>query len=506
MKQTHFEKLVLVSLVAAMLVACGGGGGGTTPATPSVAAPIINITVSAAKARVGESVTLSWTSTNATSCTGLDSTTAGVKATSGTETIKPTAGGQYTYTISCDGAGGTVKQSVGLVVPIPVSTSSYKNWKEIGMTATVFPAESYRDIAGIPGPFAYGWADFFQTGKRELFTAHDRYTDAIKDTSIPRSQLYTTIHNDPRYHSDLTIWHLNDDGTWTKRWEQKGCVKPRKALIADFNGDRIPDIFLACHDINSEDGIPTYGEYSYIVLSDGKGGFNASPVAGTLGYNHGGSAADFNKDGYPDLYLSGTHLLLNNKDGTFTSVDHGISRSIFPDWEGEYFSVEAMDVDGDGNFDLLCGGDEGATFNPPGTPRVTNPFQIETAIFYGDGTGHFDTFTKLPGVAKRALVEDFTMVTNNGVKSLYIGRTSSYDSGLIGPQCFNGSYCTNTLQVVNLVTLASTVILDLVTPPNTWSDKTNWSHWWIPTTQNGVNGVGTFETVSGDNFIHFITQ
>jgi hypothetical protein len=502
-------RLLLSGVAIAALTACGGGGGGGSPApvaitpAPVVAsstptpAPTVSVLISKAKTTVGAPVTVSWTSTNATSCVGLDGMS-GVKALNNQEQITPAAGGQYTYTVSCDGDGGTVKQSVALVVPIPVATNSYANWKEIGVSATTFPQESYINAGATNGPMAYGWADFFHTGSRDLFTAHTNFYAALWDNTIPTADKYTTITNNQKYYSDFQFWHLNNDGTYTKLWQQKGCKAPRKALVADFNGDGYADVFVACHDVDAEAGLTTMrGEYAFMVLSDGKGGFTSSAVANTLGFYHGAAAADFNNDGYPDIVLSNV-LLINNKDGTFTPASSGISNAILPGQEPQYYSFEALDVDGDGKMDVIAGGDEQMSYG--------NPLDITTAIYYGDGTGHFNRYAKIPKVAGRGLVLDFTVVTNNGVKSLYVGRTSGPDSGLTGSQCYSGTYCANTLQWVNLATMESTVILDLITPPQTWNDRTNFPMWWIPVKSGNVNGVGTFNTFAGDNLIHFITH
>jgi hypothetical protein len=379
-----------------------------------------------------------------------------------------------------------------------VTTKSYANWKEIGRAATVFPIESYINAGATNGPMAYGWADFFHTGARNLFTAHTRFYDAIRDPAISLADRYEAITNNQKYYSDFQFWHLNNDGTYTKLWEQKGCKAPRKALIADFNGDGYPDVFVACHDVDSETGIISKGEYSFIVLSDGKGGYKSSPLANTYGYYHGAAVADFNNDGYPDIFLGNNLLLINNKDGTFTSTGPVISSAILPGQQPQYYSYESVDVDSDGNADLIAGGDEQQSNG--------NPLGITTAIFYGDGTGHFNRYTKIPAVAGRGLVMDFTVVTNNTTKSLYVARTSGYDSGLTGSQCYSGSYCSNTLQVINLATLESTVILDLLTPTSTWNDKSNFPFWWIQATINNINGVGVFNAFQGDNLVHFITH
>ena len=74
---------------------------GTTP----------TITLSPSKSYIysGNSLSLTWSSTNATSCTASGAWS-GTKATSGSQSISPTT--TSTYTLSCTGAGGSSSQSV----------------------------------------------------------------------------------------------------------------------------------------------------------------------------------------------------------------------------------------------------------------------------------------------------------------------------------------------------------------------------------------------------------
>src|SRR4029450_7510388 len=69
------------------------------------------------------SSTLTWTSTNATSCTASGDWT-GSKATSGTAPVGPLATGK-SYTLACTGAGGTATQTASVSVgsaPVPTLT------------------------------------------------------------------------------------------------------------------------------------------------------------------------------------------------------------------------------------------------------------------------------------------------------------------------------------------------------------------------------------------------
>jgi hypothetical protein len=98
----------------------------TAPAPP---APTVTIAISPTSITVGAAGTLTWSSTNATSCTASGSWS-GSQVTSGTAQETPTAAGTDTYTLACTGAGGTATASATLTVnaaavtPPPATTGS----------------------------------------------------------------------------------------------------------------------------------------------------------------------------------------------------------------------------------------------------------------------------------------------------------------------------------------------------------------------------------------------
>ena len=104
--------LHLFSLIF-IITSCGGGGGGSSE--PPVPAPTVSISLSSSSIVLGESVTINWSSSNASSCTANGSWS-GSKATSGTETLTPSGVGFFNYGISCSGSGGSRSSSVGLEV------------------------------------------------------------------------------------------------------------------------------------------------------------------------------------------------------------------------------------------------------------------------------------------------------------------------------------------------------------------------------------------------------
>ena len=100
------------------LVGCGGGGGGDDNPPPT-GQPTVTLAANPTSINSGQSSTLTWSSTNATSCTASGGWS-GAKATSGTEQVTPVATG--TYTLSCTGTAGSASQSATVTVVNPPPT------------------------------------------------------------------------------------------------------------------------------------------------------------------------------------------------------------------------------------------------------------------------------------------------------------------------------------------------------------------------------------------------
>ncbi len=93
-------------------------------ASPATAAPTVTLSLSPTTIALGSSATLSWSSTSATSCSFSGAYT-GTVALSGNKSVRPTATGIDTYTLTCTGAGGSANKSVTLKVnPAPTVSLS----------------------------------------------------------------------------------------------------------------------------------------------------------------------------------------------------------------------------------------------------------------------------------------------------------------------------------------------------------------------------------------------
>ena len=103
-KITKSNTFLLTSIF--LISACGGGGGGGS--APAPLPTIDSFTASSlADTLVGSTLQLSWTSTNATSCTASGAWT-GSKSSSGTESgVTVSINGTNTFTLTCSGTGGS---------------------------------------------------------------------------------------------------------------------------------------------------------------------------------------------------------------------------------------------------------------------------------------------------------------------------------------------------------------------------------------------------------------
>ena len=102
-------KLRLSIFLIALLVisSCGGGGGGGgEPSTPSVPSASITMSISAPQIYISGDVTITWSTSNATSCTASGDWS-GVKSLSGEETLSFTVAGQKSFTLTCQNSAGS---------------------------------------------------------------------------------------------------------------------------------------------------------------------------------------------------------------------------------------------------------------------------------------------------------------------------------------------------------------------------------------------------------------
>ena len=165
-----------------ILTACGGGGGGGGdtnpvgggPTTPP--APTVSLSSSVSSVEVNIEFNLTWSSTNATSCSASGDWSDAI-GTSGTKAITETSAGTKTYTITCTGAGGSASDSVSVTVtnppPEPTATiSSSASTVEVDESFTLTWSSTDATSCSASGD----WSDAIETSGTKVITETDSTT------------------------------------------------------------------------------------------------------------------------------------------------------------------------------------------------------------------------------------------------------------------------------------------------------------------------------------------
>jgi hypothetical protein len=176
---------------------------------------------------------------------------------------------------------------------------------------------------------------------------------------------------------------------------------PRELLVAEFNGDGRPDIFVADHGYDNDPG-PGYQNTLVLSTPSGKLRDASANLPQRSDFTHSVTAADVNGDGSTDLYVGNMHtfarkippeILVNDGAGRFTGCADCLPAllrdNITVPWHPRplgppsYASAEFADVNADGSSDLVLGGN--------GFYRVDDDGIItsDSQLLLNDGTGHF---------------------------------------------------------------------------------------------------------------------
>jgi hypothetical protein len=111
--------LAFVEILGVAATGCGGDGQAEDPNTAVAQPPGVSISASPMVVPAQGSSTLTWSSTNATSCTASGAWS-GAQATAGSVSTGALTANR-TYTITCNGAGGSASQSITVMVSSPAT-------------------------------------------------------------------------------------------------------------------------------------------------------------------------------------------------------------------------------------------------------------------------------------------------------------------------------------------------------------------------------------------------
>ena len=104
------NKYLSIIFITSFIVSCGGGGGGGGgSSSPNVPLPSINLSSQIDDVLIGSNTTITWSSTNATSCSASWTSQT---STSGSEEVTISNPGNNNFAITCSGSGGSSSESI----------------------------------------------------------------------------------------------------------------------------------------------------------------------------------------------------------------------------------------------------------------------------------------------------------------------------------------------------------------------------------------------------------
>lgn len=274
------------------------------------------------------------------------------------------------------------------------------------------------------------WFDYDHDGKLDLIVAN--YVDFTPERNLICINEGRPAYCHPnKYHGQTpTLFHNDGNGVFTdvSRGSKIG-LKPGNGLgvvCFDYNGDGWPDVFLA------NDSMENFlyrnkgnGTFEEVGIEAGVAlGEDGKPEAGM-----GTDAADYDRDGLPDLFV--THLDLeynrlyrNNGDGTFSDATFS-SKLGAGTFRMSGFGTRFLDYDNDGWRDLFIANGhvlDNIRFFRGGTEYA------EPKVIFRNLGGTFQDVTRQlgpdladPRVSRAAAFADYdndgdvdVLVTNNG--------------------------------------------------------------------------------------------
>jgi hypothetical protein len=245
-----------------------------------------------------------------------------------------------------------------------------------------------------------------------------------------------------------TLLRNNGDGTFSDVTIESGILSfhpTQTATWADFNNDGWVDLFIA-----NETTSAKFPHPSELYINNHDGTFtNVAREAGceTLGFEKGVTCADYNNDGWPDIFISGLDgkkILLKNKglqskipqfeDATRQSGLDKDTTHTFPTWFWDY--------DNDGWPDIFaCGYHfEGSLADAVAAEFLHQdwPGSSKMCLFRNNHDGTFTNVAKNTGLDRQvfAMGSNFGDIDNDGWLDMYLGTGNPDFKSLVPNKMF----------------------------------------------------------------------
>ena len=188
-------------------------------------------------------------------------------------------------------------------------------------------------------------------------------------------------------------------------------IAPRKAIIGDYNKDGMPDIFITGH---GDDLPPFPGEYPELLMSNSSKKYDLVKFTNKIGFYHGACSGDIDNDGDLDIFVLGktnSYFLINDGKGNFTYS----TSTIDTNYLDQEYTCELVDIDKDGYLDLIMGGHE---FGVIDSTTFTNLNGIDgsTRIYWGNSSFKYDikNMINIPIVSNWGVITDLDVYDLDG--------------------------------------------------------------------------------------------
>ena len=266
---------------------------------------------------------------------------------------------------------------------------------------------TFTDVTDKAGVAASGWStsavwfDYDNDGRLDLFVCQFvKVENGLICTVDADGQHHYCI---PRIFHPMPSWlfHNNGDGTFTDVSRSSGIAehfgKAWGAVAVDVNNDGKLDLFV------SNDTVA-----NFLFINQGHGkfveqGFDAGVAYSADGKPRSGmgvDAADFNQDGWMDLFVANIDeeifsLYKNNHDGTFDDVAMPAGIGMATRWMSGW-GLKFFDYDNDGDLDLILA--NGFPDDAVGQESHTITYEQPLLLFHNEG-GKYKNVSRLAGPA-----------------------------------------------------------------------------------------------------------
>ncbi len=277
---------------------------------------------------------------------------------------------------------------------------------------------TFTDVTEKAGVSAPGWAssavwfDYDNDGKLDLFVCRFVDFDKSKNKFCGNTATKERYYCVPRVYDPMPSWlfHNNGDGTFTDVSRESGIAqslgKAWGVVASDINNDGFLDLFVANDTVQN-----------FLFANQGNGKFTEIGVEAGVAYSAEGNprsgmgvdAADYDGDGWPDLFVSNVDremysLYHNNHDQTFDdeSIGNDIGKTtlLMSGWGLKFF-----DFDNDGNLDLFLA--NGHPDDKVETRDNTVKYSEPMLLYWNSGAGSRRTFKNVSAQAGPIFNERF---------------------------------------------------------------------------------------------------